>query len=115
MVEKWCIYWVSLDPVVGSEQSGTRPALVVSNDIVNEVLPIVTILPLSSVKDNSHIYPTEVLLSKEISSLPKESVVMIHQIRTISKERLGRQCGKICDEGIKSNIENVMKSYFDLG
>jgi len=114
MVEKWTIHWVSLDPIIGSEQSGTRPALVVSNDIVNEILPVVTVLPLSSVKNSGHIYPTEIFLSKELSSLPKDSVAMVHQIRTISKERLGSQCGKINDEDIKHNVNNVIKNYFEL-
>ena len=83
MVKKWHIFWAELDPVQGSEQAGRRPVLVISNDISNRILPVVTILPLSSVKINSRIYITEILIKKEISSLSKDSVAMIHQIRTI--------------------------------
>lgn len=114
MVKKWHIYWVSLDPVTGSEQSGTRPVLVISNDAVNEVLPVATILPISSVKIGSYIYPTEVFLPKDKSSLPKDSVIMIHQIKTISKERILNQIGSINDENIKNAINDAMKNYFEL-
>jgi len=114
MVKKWSLYWASLDPIIGSEQAGTRPVLVISNDMVNEILPVVTIIPVSSVKNNSSIYPTEVFLPVEKSMLPKPSVVMAHQIRTISKERLGNLCGNIEDGYIKHQINTVIKTYFDL-
>lgn len=113
MVKKWSIYWASLDPIVGSEQAGTRPVLVISNNIVNEVLPIVTVIPLSSLKDNGNIYPTEIFLSMEKCKLPKDSVAMVHQIRTISKDRLSGICGSINDKGSKQNINTVLKEYFE--
>lgn len=114
VVQKWSIYWVALDPITDSEQAGTRPALVMSNDMVNEVLPVVTILPLSSVKSSNRVYSTEVLLSKNVSGLPKDSVVMIHQIRTIDKGRIGKLCGGIIDIGIRNRVDTVMKEYFEV-
>jgi mRNA interferase MazF len=114
MVKKWSIYWTSLDPTIGSEQAGMRPSLIISNDIVNEVLPVVTVLPLSSIKKSNRIYPTEVFLPRELSLLPKDSVIMIHKIRTISKERIGPKCGDINNEKIRSNIKDVLRQYFEL-
>ena len=114
MVKKWSLYWASLDPTIGSEQAGIRPALVISNNIVNEILPVITVIPVSSIKDTSRIYPTEVYLPLEKSFLPKNSIVMVHQIRTISKERLGNLCSNIDDTMIRNRINVVMKEYFEL-
>ncbi|MEN6316598.1 MAG: type II toxin-antitoxin system PemK/MazF family toxin [Clostridiaceae bacterium] len=114
MVEKWSLYWVSLDPVVGSEQAGTRPVLVISNNAVNEILPVITVLPVSSVKGQGRVYPTEIYLPMSKTSLPKDSIAMVHQIRTVSKERLGKNCGVINDNIIRNSINNVIKEYFEL-
>lgn len=114
MMKKWSLYWVDHDPVIGSEQSGTRPALVISNDMVNEILPVVTILPVSSLKQENKVYPTEVLLATEFSGLQKSSVVMIHQIRTVSKLRIGKKCGEIVDEKIKKEINDTLSEYFEI-
>lgn len=114
MVNKWSLYWASLDPATGSEQAGTRPVLVVSNNMVNEILPVITVIPVSSIKEKDRIYPTEVYLPLEKSMLPKNSVAMIHQIRTISKTRLGDMCGSISDNAIRQDIHRVLKEYFEL-
>jgi mRNA interferase MazF len=114
MVKKWSFYWVNLDPVIGSEQAGRRPVLVISNDIVNEILPIVTVIPVSSVKDKFKVYPTEVYLPSEKSALPKDSVAMVHQIRTISKERLMDNCGSIEDDVLRNEVNAVLAEYFEL-
>ncbi len=114
MVTKWSLYWADLNPIRGSEQAGTRPVLVISNNMVNEVLPNVTVIPVSSMKQLTKIYPTEVFLSMEVTSLPKPSVAMIHQIRTISKERIGALCGVVHDEAIRQEIHRNMMQYFDL-
>jgi mRNA interferase MazF len=97
MVSKWEIYYCNLDPTVGSEQKGTRPVLVVSADAVNHHLPVSTALPLSSVEPGERIYPTEVLLGTDISGLPKPSVAMLQQIRTVSHARLTNLAGKLTD------------------
>ena len=112
MIKKWSLYWVNHDPVIGSEQSGTRPALVISNDMVNEILPVITILPVSSLKQENRVYPTEVILTAGLSGLQKSSVVMIHQIRTVSKLRIGKKCGEIVDEKVKKEITDNLKEYF---
>lgn len=114
MVRKWSIYWVDHNPVIGSEQSGIRPALVISNDMVNEILPVVTILPISSLKQKGRVYPTEVLLKAEMSGLQVSSVVMVHQVRTVSKLRIGKKCGAVEDAKSKAEIEDAIRDYFEL-
>jgi mRNA interferase MazF len=59
---------------MGSEQAGKRPILIISAEDVNQVLPVVTVLPVTSAKPGREIYPTEVFLSKETSGLPKDSL-----------------------------------------
>lgn len=114
MVNKWEIYFCNLDPTIGSEQRGTRPVLVISTDAVNHNLPVSTVLPLSSVKPGDRIYPTEIMLDKGITGLPKLSVAMLQQIRTISHNRLINLAGKIMDETVQERILEACRSYFDL-
>jgi mRNA interferase MazF len=64
MVMRWSTYLVNLDPTVGSEQGQTRPALVISDDDINAILPVINILPITSHKQGRKIYPNEVLLKK---------------------------------------------------
>ena len=105
---RWRIFWVSLDPVAGSEQAGKRPALVVSAEEANQSLPVVTILPITSFKPGRKVYATEVFLSKEISGLPKDSIIMAHQIRTIAKERLAEQCGVLTDGKVQELVRRAV-------
>jgi len=114
MVNKWDIYFCCLDPVIGSEQMGTQPVLVISTNAVNHNLPVSTVLPFSSVNDGDKIYPTEVLLDPTVTGLPKLSVVMIQQIRTVSHNRLTSLAGKITDAEVQKMILDACRSYFDL-
>lgn len=114
MVNKWEIYFCSLDSTIGSEQRGSRPVLVISNDAVNHNLPVVTILPISSIKEGGSIYPTEILLPMEISQLPRPAVVMLQQIRTISDQRLVKRVGIIDDENYRRKINENLKRYFEI-
>ncbi|MCL2343621.1 MAG: type II toxin-antitoxin system PemK/MazF family toxin [Firmicutes bacterium] len=114
MVNKWEIYFCRLDPTVGSEQRGTRPVLVVSTDAVNHSLPVCTVLPLSSVKPRDKIYPTEIILDTASTDLPKLSVAMVQQIRTVSHNRLTNFVGKITDPQTQEKILEAFRSYFDL-
>jgi mRNA interferase MazF len=114
MVNKWEIYFCNLDPTKGSEQRGTRPILIISTDSVNHNLTVSTVLPLSSVKENDKIYPTEIMLPTEISGLPKLSVAMVQQIRTISHDRLTNKVSTITDEKTQQKILEACRIYFDL-
>ena len=114
MVNKWEIYYCDLDPTIVSEQKGTRPVLVISTNAVNHHLPVSTVLPLSSVNPGDRIYPTEVPLDKSATGLPKISVAMVQQIRTISHNRLSTLSGSITDTKTQEAILNACRSYFDL-
>ena len=114
MVNKWDIYYCNLDPTIGSEQKGIRPVLVISTNAVNHNIPVSTVLPMSSVNPGDKIYPTEVLLNSSVTGLPKHSVVMIQQIRTVSHNRLTTLSGSITDIKIQEAILDACRSYFDL-
>lgn len=111
---QWNIFWVNLDPTKGSEQSGTRPVLVVSTEPVNQVLPVVTVLSVTSMKPGRKIYPTEIFLQQEETGLGKDSIAMAHQIRSIAKERLGSICGKIVSPRIRESIQEIIKLYLGI-
>ena len=114
MVDKWDIRFCSLDPTVGSEQRGTRPVLVVSNDSVNHALPVSTVLPLSSLKTGDAVYPTEVLLTPEVTGLPKVSVAMVQQVRTVAHTRLDKLSGRLEDTATREKILEALRMYFEL-
>jgi len=80
------IYWADLNPTIGREQAGHRPVLVVSNDAEN-IMDIVTVIPITSRKEGRKIYPNEVLFLLK----GKEAILLCHQIRTLSKKRLGKR------------------------
>ncbi len=115
MVEyQWNIFWANLDPIKGSEQRDIRPVIVVSAEEVNQALAILAVIPLTSLKTGRNIYPTEIFLDLDDSGLGKDSIVMAHQIRVISKERLLNMCGKITSNEIKEKIKIAVKIFLDL-
>ena len=114
MVNKWDICFCNLDPTQGSEQRGIRPVIVVSNNSVNHSLPVSTVLPLSSVKPTDKIYPTEVLLEVGVSGLPKNSVAMVQQIRTVAHSRLESPTGRLEDVDTREKILEAIRMYFEL-
>ncbi|MDR2175895.1 MAG: type II toxin-antitoxin system PemK/MazF family toxin [Synergistaceae bacterium] len=112
MVNKWDICHCALDPTQGSEQRGKRPVLVVSNDAVNHLLPVVTVLPLSSLKRGDKIYPSEVLLPSSVTGLPQNFIAMIQQIRTVSHSRLSELAGRLEDDGAREAVREALRTYF---
>ena len=110
---RWNIYLVNLDPVMGSEQSKTRPVLIISDDDINAILPVINCLPITSYKQGRKIYPNEVFLQKEQSNLDKDSIVLCYQIRTIDKKRLIKKIGEIKDDDVKNEIIDSLS--FQLG
>lgn len=82
--------WVALDPARGAEVPKTRPCVVVSRDVGNEVAPTVTVVPLLSVKGKAPDRLVQPLLSARESRLPRDSRALCDQVRTIDKSRLRR-------------------------
>ena len=93
-VSRGDIYYADLSPVVGSEQGGTRPVLVVQNDVGNKYSPTVIIAAITSQLTKAKL-PTHIELSKDKYSLQKDSVVLLEQIRTLDKRRLKEKVGTI--------------------
>jgi mRNA interferase MazF len=111
---QWYVFRADLDPAIGSEQAGHRPVLVVSNEIINQALPIVTVLPLTSHKPGRRIYSTEVLLPAGAAGQPADSIAMAHQIRTISKRRLRSAYGELGDTDLRRAVRAAIRLYLDL-
>lgn len=109
---QWTVIEANLDPAVGTEQKGMRPVLIVSNEEFNQTVPNVTAIPLTSTR--RRLYPSEVLLSKGQAGQPLESIIMAHQIRTISKNRLGRVVGRLDDLRIRDKIHSAIKEHLDM-
>lgn len=114
MVNKWEIYYCNLNPTQGSEQQGIRPVLVISNDVVNHLLPVSTVLTLSSIKPGDKIYPTEIELPAKLTGLPKDSVAMVQQIRTVAHSRLDNKAGEIIDSSLQDLVKVALRDYFEL-
>ena len=110
---RWQIYLVDLEPTVGSEQGKTRPVIVISDEDINIILPVINVLPITSYKTGRKIYPNEVFISKTVSGLESDSIVLCYQIRTIDKKRLIKRIGSIEDEDIKNEIIKAL--MFQLG
>lgn len=92
---------VELDPAKGSEQRGTRPSLVVQNDVGNENAPTTIVVPLTTAFDDE-LYPFEVLLPAAESALREDSVANCSQIRTISTDhRITNRIGSIPDDRLR--------------
>lgn len=114
-IRKWEIYYADLNPTKGSEQRGIRPVLVLSCNEANAALPVCTIASFSSYKPNTKLYPSEIFIEKEITHLPKDSILMLQQIRTISKERLqDATVGLITNPSTKMEINDKLMEYFNL-
>jgi mRNA interferase MazF len=101
-----------LDPVRGSEQRGRRPVLIVSNEDFNVAAPIVTVLPLPSTQ--RRLYPSEVWLPAGAAGQPLDSIVMAHQVRTISKQRFGNVIGALNNQWLRTAIRDALRELFDL-
>ena len=109
---QWAVFEADLDPVTGAEQRGTRPVLVISNEEFNQAMPNVTVLPMTSTR--RRLYPAEVLLREGEAGQTAESIVMAHQVRTISKRRLGRRLGAILDPELRGEVQRAIREHLDL-
>jgi mRNA interferase MazF len=105
------IYYADLNPVQGSEQGGIRPVLIIQNDIGNRASPTVIIAAITS-KGKKMNLPTHVTIKLKDGKLPKESMAMLEQVRTIDKNRLLHYVGRI-DESSACAIERA--SLVSLG
>ena len=111
---RWKIYLVNLDPTVGSEQSKTRPVLVISNEDINSVLPVLTVIPITSFKEGRKIYINEVFINTKVSGLKRDSIILCYQIRTIDKKRMIKEIGEIKTDKKKLEIMESLRYQLEL-
>lgn len=111
MVKRGDVFYADLSPVIGSEQGGVRPVLVIQNNIGNKYSPTVIIAAITS-QINKAKLPTHVEINASDFGLPKDSVVLLEQIRTIDKRRLREKLGKfskdmmeVIDTSIRVSLE----------
>ncbi len=88
--------------------------IIVSNEDFNRIMPVITVVPITSLKEGDRIYPGEVLLSKGQANLELNSLVLAYHIRTISKKRLGKFIGALEDLETQHKIENAIKFHLDF-
>ena len=93
-VKRGDLYYADLSPVVGSEQGGVRPILIVQNNVGNRYSPTVIAAAITSQLDKAKL-PTHIALPAGTFGLPKTSVVLLEQIRTIDKQRLKEKIGEL--------------------
>ena len=101
------IVLANLEPVKGSEQGGTRPVLIIQNDIGNKFSTTTIIAPITS-KIYTKEYPTNVLIKKEDSKLKLDSTILLNQIKTIDKKRIIKKIG-VLDNFTMNKIDQAIK------
>ena len=111
-VKRGFIFYADLSPVVGSEQGGFRPVLVVQNNVGNKYSPTVIIAAITSHIEKAKL-PTHVELSAGEHGLEKDSVILLEQIRTIDKQRLQQKITEM-DENIMSKVDEAIKISLGL-
>lgn len=94
LVKKGDLYFADLSPVIGSEQGGVRPVLVVQNDVGNKYSPTIIVAAVTSQKNKANL-PTHVEIAADGNGLSKNSVVLLEQLRTIDKKRLKERIGTL--------------------
>lgn len=112
-IKRGDIYYADLSPVVGSEQGGVRPVLIIQNDVGNKYSPTVIAAAITSRSTKANL-PTHIKLFANDSGLAKDSVVLLEQIRTIDKRRLKERMGTLSG-GEMGRIDTALSISFGLG
>ena len=106
MIKRGELYYADLSPVIGSEQGGVRPVLILQNDVGNKYSPTVIVAAITS-QINKAKLPTHIELDSQTYGLPKDSVVLLEQIRTIDKRRLQERIGNL-NSLVMNEVNNAM-------
>ncbi len=112
-VRRGDIYYADLSPVVGSEQGGMRPVLIVQNDVGNKYSPTVIAAAITSKTSKSKL-PTHIEVFADRYGLAKDSVILLEQIRTIDKTRLKEKMGHL-DDAVMDRVNDAITVSFGLG
>ena len=112
IVKRGEIYYADLSPVVGSEQGGVRPVMIVQNNVGNKYSPTVIVAAITSQINKSKM-PTHIEIDAQGYGLSKDSVVLLEQIRTLDKKRLKEKIG-MADEAIMEKVNDALSISFGL-
>lgn len=107
------IFYADLSPVVGSEQGGLRPVLIVQNDVGNKYSPTVIAAAITSKQSKAKL-PTHIDVLADKVGLSKDSVILLEQIRTIDKQRLKEKMGHL-DDAVMNEVNTAISVSFGLG
>lgn len=113
IIKRGDMFYADLSPVVGSEQGGIRPVLIIQNDVGNKHSPTVIAAAITSQTGKSKL-PTHIEIGSQGSGLKSDSIVLTEQIRTIDKSRLKEKIGHIDDENLISELNNALGVSFGL-
>lgn len=111
-VKRGDIYYADLSPVVGSEQGGIRPVLIVQNDVGNRYSPTVIAAAITSQQDKNRL-PTHISVNANSCGLAKNSIVLLEQVRTIDKQRLREHMGSLGSSEM-NRIDRALSVSFGL-
>ena len=112
MIRRGELYYADLSPVVGSEQGGIRPVLIVQNDVGNRFSPTVIAAAITSQKYKTNL-PTHIRVNADGCGLAKDSIVLLEQVRTLDKSRLRERMGRL-DEPAMHQVDNAIAVSFGL-
>ena len=112
-VKRGDIYYADLSPVIGSEQGGLRPVLIIQNDVGNRYSPTVIAAAITSRMGKNRL-PTHIDIHADRVGLAKDSVVLLEQIRTLDKRRLKEKMGHL-DENMMTAVNEAIAVSFGLG
>lgn len=112
VVKRGDIYYADLSPVIGSEQGGIRPVLIVQNDVGNRYSPTVIAAAITS-QINKAKLPTHIEIDAQEYGLSRDSVILLEQIRTIDKKRLKEKIGHLDDE-LMEKVNEALSISFGL-
>jgi mRNA interferase MazF len=110
VIKRGDILYADLSPVIGSEQGGIRPVLVIQNDIGNKYSPTIIVAAITS-QINKAKLPTHVEINAEEYGITKDSVILLEQIRTIDKKRLKEKVGHLSDDLMKKVDDGLQISF----
>ncbi|MFY9198054.1 MAG: type II toxin-antitoxin system PemK/MazF family toxin [Acutalibacteraceae bacterium] len=111
-VKRGDIYYADLSPVVGSEQGGVRPVLIVQNDVGNKFSPTVIAAAITSQKYKTNL-PTHIQVNADECGLARDSIVLLEQVRTLDKKRLKERMGTLAADDM-DRINQALSVSFGL-
>ncbi len=107
------VYEARLDPTEGSEQTGTRPVVIVSRDAINAASPVVIVVPCTTYRAGRRLYPSQIVFRAPDGGLDVDSVALGEQVRALATSRLSRRRGQLSPEALRQ-IERALLIALDL-